>query len=65
MTMEVRPTWWSSKPASGARSSVHHPVFNSSIGKRVIIVKVHPDPPGAHDDRPIMRTRPIAPAGAW
>nr|BCT99929.1 hypothetical protein [uncultured bacterium] len=36
-------------------SSVHHPAFASYIGKRVIIVKVHPDTRQvwAHDDRPI------------
>ncbi len=35
--------------------SVHHPVFNRYIGKRIIIVKVHPDTRQvwAHDDRPI------------
>ncbi|MBV6831308.1 klcB [Xanthomonas euvesicatoria] len=35
--------------------SVHHPVFKPYIGKRIIIVKVHPDTRQvwAHDDRPI------------
>ena len=35
--------------------SVHHPVFNRYIGKRIIIVKVHPDTRQvwAHDDRPV------------
>jgi hypothetical protein len=35
--------------------SVHHPVFDRYIGKRIIIVKVHPDTRQvwAHDDRPV------------
>lgn len=35
--------------------SVHHPVFAHYIGKRIIIVKVHPDTRQvwAHDDRPV------------
>lgn len=45
-------------PAPGQRCeivSVHHPVFAKEIGKRVIIVKVHPDTRQvwAHDDRPV------------
>lgn len=35
--------------------SVHHPVFAKYIGKRIIIVKVHPETRQvwAHDDRPV------------
>lgn len=45
-------------PTPGQRCeivSVHHPVFAKEIGKRVIIVKVHPDTRQvwAHDDRPV------------
>lgn len=45
-------------PAPGQRCeivSVHHPVFAKEVGKRVIIVKVHPDTRQvwAHDDRPV------------
>lgn len=45
-------------PVPGQRCeivSVHHPLFAKEVGKRVIIVKVHPDTRQVwvHDDRPV------------